>query len=363
MERLMLLQDTSLSLIKWDDKKKEKLFSNMCSPHYTHVSEAGFGLRGSVHYCLRTATVTSQRRQFADSKGMDIDYSRLTDKIIVAKVSHKPAKNKSMKDEIATLKAIHDQSASHHAQEQFFQLLNWDRTRDMPQWFTTSTFPMGCSLEELQYQHPLMPEEFTWLVFTQLLEALDFLHNVCDPPIAHGDLFAGNIMIGYPEFDPNKLGSLPQLKLIDFEGSRFWERNRVPGPDSETLEHHACQGLSSDILQSISILYVIVSLHPAISDHAASAIHDPLAFPDVQAEHAKLHVLSETLKTSQQRAYGNTPWVLQSLYKYFGPHAYEKLATISESAEAQMRDIIFKVAWPKFEETQRKLVQLIETMG
>ncbi|KAF2851635.1 hypothetical protein T440DRAFT_527985 [Plenodomus tracheiphilus IPT5] len=313
MDRLMLLQDAPLSLVKWNEVKKERLFSAMCSSHYTHVS-------------------------------------------------HNSTANKGMKNEIALLKVIRDQSDSHYAQDRFFQLLNWDTSRLTPQWFTTSTFPIGCTLEELQYHYPSMPEDFTWLVFTQLLEALDFLHNVCDPPIAHGDLFPGNIMIGYPNSESKAIGGLPQVKLIDFEGSQFSKRDHTLASDNVTLTDHAYQGFASDILQCISILYIITALHPSISDYKPPVINNSCEFPDIEADSAKLHLLSETLKASQQRAYGNTPWVLQSLYNYFAPRAYEKLANISESAEAQMRDVILDVSRPKFVETQRRLVELFDTL-
>ncbi|KAI8943027.1 hypothetical protein NX059_001063 [Plenodomus lindquistii] len=334
----------------------------MCSTRYTHISEAGFGLRSSVHYCLRKATITSAQRQAAVSKDRTIDYGHLTDKLIVAKVNHIPAPNKGMKNEIELLKAIRDQSASHYAQDRFFQLLNWDTSRIMPQWFTTSTFPIGCSLEQLQYHYDVMPEEFTWLVFTQLLEALDFIHNVCDPPIAHGDLFPCNIMIGYLEHDDNILSSLPQLKLIDFENSRFCKRERNLGPLNDTLSHPDNHGFASDILLSIRVLHVIAGLHLSIADCGDPAIYDPVKFPDIRADYAKLHLLYATLSTSQKLAHDNTPWVLQSLYNHFSPHAYRKLATISESAENQMRDIIFKAARPKYEEMQRKLVEVVDTL-
>jgi hypothetical protein len=29
-----------------------------------------------------------------------------------------------------------------------------------------------------------MPEDFLWIIYAQIHEAIDFLHNTCDPPIA-----------------------------------------------------------------------------------------------------------------------------------------------------------------------------------
>jgi serine/threonine protein kinase len=76
-----------------------------------------------------------------------------------------------------------------------------------------TTFPICCQLSELKVSFEDMPEEFTWLIFIQLHKALDFLHNACDSPIAHGDLHDGNVIIGYR--GPNDRDTA-QLKVIDF---------------------------------------------------------------------------------------------------------------------------------------------------
>ncbi|CBX98630.1 hypothetical protein LEMA_P078690.1 [Plenodomus lingam JN3] len=300
MDRLILLRDTPLCLTRWNDTKKQSLFSELPSPE-----------------------------------------------------------NISLKNEITILRAIRAHAATHHAQDRFFHLLDWDESRTIPQWFTTTTFALGfgCPLEALQCVYPRLPEEFAWLVFVQLLEALEFLHRVCQPAVVHGDLVAGNIMIGYEgEFDDyGGLHSLPKIKLIDFEGAAYCSRREGEAAEryDASLAHTASQPFTADVLGCIDILYGILARHPSIADPVAPKLQDARAFPDVQADDAKLHLLFQTLEASWTRGCGNKPWVLQSLYGYFAPYAYTKLAEIEEAAERAMWDGICDGAGEKFREVKR----------
>jgi serine/threonine protein kinase len=74
-----------------------------------------------------------------------------------------------------------------------------------------STLPASCTLRDL----PPMPFEFAWFVFVEVHTALRFLQEGCCPPIAHGDLHSGNVLVGFTDVEcegPIKL----KLKLIDF---------------------------------------------------------------------------------------------------------------------------------------------------
>jgi hypothetical protein len=52
-----------------------------------------------------------------------------------------------------------------------------------------------------------------WLIFQRLYKARFFLGKVCKPPICHGDVQIGNIVVG---FDDSDMVDLPGLMLIDF---------------------------------------------------------------------------------------------------------------------------------------------------
>jgi hypothetical protein len=57
------------------------------------------------------------------------------------------------------------------------------------------------------------PIGLVWLVFQQVYYALDFLQNTCSPPISHGDLQSGNVLLGFHDPDTE---TLPKVMLIDF---------------------------------------------------------------------------------------------------------------------------------------------------
>lgn len=77
--------------------------------------------------------------------------------------------------------------------------------------------PICCDLESLLGSFKYLAEEFMWLVFVRVRKVLNFLHRICDPPIAHSDLHIRNVVIGYPR--PNDQG-IPAIKVIDFSLSK-----------------------------------------------------------------------------------------------------------------------------------------------
>lgn len=121
-----------------------------------------------------------------------------------------PASLNALREEVAALKAIRKHQPD-GACLPFFELTAVDTFSPTPTWFATSTLPICCELEALLQPYRAIPEHLMWLIFRQLYKALHFLHNTCDPPMVHGDLHPGNIILGYAE------GSeLLQVKVIDF---------------------------------------------------------------------------------------------------------------------------------------------------
>jgi serine/threonine protein kinase len=77
-----------------------------------------------------------------------------------------------------------------------------------------SALPFYCDLHSVANPNiEAPPLGLVWLVFQNLYNALDFLHNTCNPPISHGDLQSTNILLGF--HDP-ETETLPKVMLVDF---------------------------------------------------------------------------------------------------------------------------------------------------
>lgn len=116
------------------------------------------------------------------------------------------------------MKSSQKQRTSQEVPLPFFEVLGYENLNTTPEWVITSTFPLCCNLSALIGEFQSMPEEFMWLIFTQLRLALHSLHEICDPPIGHGDLHLANVVTGYS--NPHDQ-DLPQMTVIDFGGADF----------------------------------------------------------------------------------------------------------------------------------------------
>ncbi|KAF2822299.1 hypothetical protein CC86DRAFT_385982 [Ophiobolus disseminans] len=102
------------------------------------------------------------------------------------------------------------------------QILNYDRTHEFPKWLILSTLPAFCTLQafcdkvkELKTQ---LPYQLVWFFFLEISRAFQFLHDECDPPIAHLDLHDLNVLVG---FDNSEYSGLPTIRIIDFDAAKL----------------------------------------------------------------------------------------------------------------------------------------------
>ena len=92
------------------------------------------------------------------------------------------------------LLAIRKHSTADNGAQNIVQLLGYDLIPE-PQWLMLSTLPACCTLCD----SPPIPLQYACFVFLEVHAALKFLHRECDPPIAHGDLHSGNVLVGFAD--------------------------------------------------------------------------------------------------------------------------------------------------------------------
>jgi len=177
---------------------------------YVLVSKAGNGMYADAFFCLPKKAVQEAVSNVAESFPLSAD--RLKRELLVVKVFRDGSSPPL--SEVAILEQIKQQCKAGVPNMPFIEILGSEALSIAP-WIAMLTLPISCDLEALASSFGKMPQEFTWIVYTQLQRALSFLRK-CDPPIMHNDIHPGNVIVGYETVEGT---CLPQVKLIDFGSS------------------------------------------------------------------------------------------------------------------------------------------------
>lgn len=184
---------------------------------YIYVATAGTGTySGSVHFCLHTQAMSSARSGLKSFTDISTVCETLTKQLVAVNICVESDSLKTLATELEALQAIetYTQTERDETCSALFALLDHGQCLDSTsRYIITSTLPIVCTSESLKSHFSTLPEVFTWLTFAKLTTALHWLHNTCQPGIAHGDLHSGNILVGYSSLQ--HANTLPDFKLID----------------------------------------------------------------------------------------------------------------------------------------------------
>jgi serine/threonine protein kinase len=181
-----------------------------------------------------------------------------------------------------------------------------------------------------------MPEEFIWHLYKQLHQALIFLHYVCKPPIAHGDLHAGNVIVGYSS--PYEQG-LPQVKLIDFGCAA------VISSDSENAYLR-----SADLRGMLNIM----------------ASFTPDAWWDDKYLLLKVNKPSPEYMGLQDRFTkeldsGVAPKTVRKIWKLYGATAKREVANVSDASQKKIQNLVAFEASSRYNFMENKVVEILNS--
>ncbi|KAH7386049.1 hypothetical protein BKA66DRAFT_569358 [Pyrenochaeta sp. MPI-SDFR-AT-0127] len=305
---------------------------------YTEVGKAGSGLFGDVYTCLPADTVASARS--SDMHSM----SELARQLVAVKIGSSFDQD-GLTQEVKILKAIRNQVEDHPAERHFFKLIEWNTITKGEQWMVSSTLPICCNLQTLEGHFDKMPEDFLWLVYTQLQEAMSFLHNDCKPSIAHGDLHKGNIVIGFSNAD--NLG-LPQLKVLDFGTSTFFAN-----------DDRSSRRLRNDTHNFLCVIDFLIHESSWVTwDENSCNLAVRARLPANRTP--EFYIFHGTLNMALEQREDVDPVVLQTLWKQFGNFAILRVASISEASKKQIQDVIMELTKGKYDESVRRMLELVD---
>ncbi|KAF2822018.1 hypothetical protein CC86DRAFT_385733 [Ophiobolus disseminans] len=308
---------------------------------YIHVSKAGAGLLATAYFCLPKDVVNSVKSEAREVTSHAI--TKLVSKLQVVKVFAKWCRQVTS-TELMILKEIQQQRRGHTEELPLIELLAWDASGPAPNWIATSTMPVCCNLKSLARCFNEMPEEFIWLVYTQIHQALEFLHRTCS--IAHRNLHMGNVIVGYPE--PND-SNLPKVKLLDFEMS---ERAPFYGSVlSEGLIDRDTEGL-------LSIMQTIIddsSLECTLCDWLSSAHYpDPRCTSKICSFHKAISQEAVAYSTCDSK-------FLAKLLTKYGSYAKDKLDACSETSRMHIQYVILKTTKAKSKALENRIQELLSS--
>ncbi|KAF2650722.1 kinase-like protein [Lophiostoma macrostomum CBS 122681] len=177
---------------------------------YSVIKRSGRGASSNVYLCINKMAISQA-----------LSASEIKSQLVAVKVYDKhEAWTELAEQEVRNLQTITKASRIHGSVQRCQTLLMHDLGSTT--WIGTPAILGGMSLKQANYalnygDKGAIPAEFVCHAFIELTEALNFLHNVCVPPVSHGDLHLGNVLI---DVEAPRMGhpGFPRLKLIDFGG-------------------------------------------------------------------------------------------------------------------------------------------------
>lgn len=194
-------------------------------PSYKFVAKAGSGQRGDVYFCLPKSSLRSAKAKLSTPTDSGVALEHLATQLVAIKTD-RTSSFAPFSEEIQALGIIKawklaaggDTSQSPSAD--LFTLLDYSAMQPSPTnrpYICTSTLPLVCPMTALSALLTSAAEILTWHLYTRIDSVLSWLHTTCSPAIAHKDIHAGNILIGYKSLtDSGSAALLPEVKLVDF---------------------------------------------------------------------------------------------------------------------------------------------------
>ena len=308
---------------------------------YTLVSKAGSGLSATVYFCLPKTAVKAPTSKESDVISQAA--KKLASELQVVKVFANSG-SPFMRPELTILKEIQQQRQGQPEELPLIELLAWDTTNAVPDWITMSTMPICCDLASLTGCFDQMPEEFIWLVYTQVYRALDFLHNTCN--IAHGDLHIGNVIVGY---SASNHSGLPEVKLIDFGLSQCspFESRLILYMNLFDKDIEGLLRILESILQDLLLKCALCDwcLEARFNERCAAKICN--FYKTVDHELGSYSYVSSSLPAK--------------LWKDYGSHAKDTVDSCSDTSRKHIRDVILNTTKIRREVNEAKIEEILAT--
>ncbi|KAH7092017.1 hypothetical protein FB567DRAFT_435021 [Paraphoma chrysanthemicola] len=308
---------------------------------FTLIAKAGSGINADAYFCLPTSHLPISGSSHSSSSRRD-----MMSKLQVVKTCRTSYQGQ-LPSEVSILNAFQIQRHSHpnHSLLPFFDLTAWDTINAQPSWYASSTFPLCTDLKALEGRFHSMSEEFVWLVYAQLHAAITFMHKTCDPPLAHGDLHLGNIIVGYD--GPDDTG-LPQVKVIDFGMAQF------DYDADEYREDLMCE----DMFQKDMLLMLHALKNVNLNMHYVGARF--IASPQPPGAWGKeVRELGEAVLAGIRGGAISEEEALRTMWERFGEVARKKVEGIDNEAKERIRNVVWDVAGERYDEMEEKVGELL----
>jgi hypothetical protein len=279
----------------------------------------------SAYFCLPKNALQDAISKDQSSSSVPADV--LKRQLLVVKV-FRDAGGSSPLSEVAILEQIKKQGKHRSSTLPMIQILASASTNTDTAWIAMSTLPFSCNLAALASRFNELPQEFPWLVYIQTQQALIFLRKSGDPPIAHGDLHVGNVLVGYETLEGT---CLPQVKLIDLGSA---EHNMSLRSGVSKFDVEAWQLLQ--ILQKLLRRAGSKCESCSFNGYLLSQSRDRKCPSKICCFHQKI---AEEL--APNRKCGGS--LLDKLWERFGSYAERKVEACPPTSQARIREVILEV--------------------
>jgi serine/threonine protein kinase len=303
-------------------------------PNYILVSKAGSGMAGDAYFCLLKEAVISERLRIKSEASQAA--TDLVSKLQVVKVKGTHHVYNFTRNEVQMLRTVDDNRKVRPGYLQFFDLLASNTTHSSIDWLATSTLPFCCDLRSLAKNADSMPEEFVWHLYKQLHQALDFLHYVCKPSITHGDVHAGNVIIGYSSPYEQRL---PHVKLIDFGCATAIN----------------CDGENAH-LRSIDLRGMLNILASFTFD----AWWDD-EYPQFKADEPSPEYMGLQDRVVKGLDEGAVPKTVRDIWRLYGATAERKVANVSDASQKKIQNLVACEASSRYNFMDNKIGELLSS--
>lgn len=277
----------------------------------------------------------------------------LVKRVVAVKVS-RGAGAAMLKNEVRVLLGIAAARGAESGAGAFCSVLEYGEVGGDGGFLVLGTLPVCSALEGLVPSMGRLPETLVWLVYRRVGEALAWLDEVCRPAVVHGDVHAGNVVVGYADVQ-DQVGeegrlALPEIKLIDF--GKACSSDQGAGYEYTMFYEQMKREDKGAFLRVLAAMLGVTSF-----DRRSPCGHS--GDGDGKGKTTELREFRTCIQRAVKRSSWDNDESLAELSRRFGAVAERQIAEVEDADLEQIKDAIIEIMKDRRQIIDKKIGEVV----